>query len=129
MDYKNSMYEPSTRVPMIITAYNVPEFEGGGGQVITVPTSHLDILPTLVREALVVSPAVWGPWEWLCHALWVSTVPRCFLLVPRIRKLCLVGAVAAGACAGGPGRWDTAGVRPWQLSEAVPGGAVPPDAC
>ncbi len=46
-NWKNSMYEPSVRVPLIITPYNVPGL--AGGQVVTVPTSHLDILPTLVR--------------------------------------------------------------------------------
>jgi arylsulfatase A-like enzyme len=50
MDYKNSLYDPSSRVPLVISAYGVPGFNGAGSAVTNI-TSHVDILPTLVDIA------------------------------------------------------------------------------
>ena len=48
-DFKNSLREPSTRVPMVIASWGVPEFAGTLGSVLTNLTSHLDVLPTIAE--------------------------------------------------------------------------------
>ena len=48
-DFKNSLREPSTRVPMVIASWGVPEFEGTRGSVVTNLTSHIDVLPTIAE--------------------------------------------------------------------------------
>jgi len=47
-DFKNSMYEPATRVPLIIAGFNVTNFNVPTNTVVTNFTSHIDIFPTLV---------------------------------------------------------------------------------
>ena len=47
-DYKNSGYEPSSRVPMIMVPFGVPAMSGAAGRVISAITSHVDVLPTIV---------------------------------------------------------------------------------
>ena len=51
MDYKNSMREPSLRVPLIVTPFGVPALSSGVGRVVVNVTSHIDILPTLLDLA------------------------------------------------------------------------------
>jgi arylsulfatase A-like enzyme len=59
-DYKNSMYEPSARVPLLMKAYNVSWLPPRTG-VVTNVTSHIDILPTLAEIAgAALPPAVRG---------------------------------------------------------------------
>jgi arylsulfatase A-like enzyme len=48
-DFKNSLREPSVRIPMVIASWGVPEFEGSRGTVVTNLTSHLDVLPTIAE--------------------------------------------------------------------------------
>lgn len=48
-DLKNSMREPSVRVPLNIIPLGVSGMSGVGGRIIKNVTSHLDILPTLVE--------------------------------------------------------------------------------
>ncbi len=52
-DYKNSMYEPSSRVPLIIVPVNVSSIPAppAGGALISNITSHIDIVPTLAELA------------------------------------------------------------------------------
>ncbi len=47
-DFKNAMYEPAVRVPLIIAGYNLAA-PLPRGVVVTNMTSHLDIYPTLVE--------------------------------------------------------------------------------
>lgn len=47
-DLKNSMREPSVRVPLILMPFGVPGL-GGGGRLVSNLTSHLDIFPTLAE--------------------------------------------------------------------------------
>ena len=57
-DYKNSLLEPSSRVPLIIMPLGVagvPPPPPGGG-VVTAVTSHMDVLPTLLSAAGVPAP-------------------------------------------------------------------------
>ncbi len=74
------MYEPSTRVPLIITPFNVPEFSGGGGQVVTQLTSHVDILPTLVRWSVERVPGHACAWVCVCRRGEDGRVCVCVLL-------------------------------------------------
>jgi choline-sulfatase len=48
---KNSMYEPSSRVPLIITPFGVPDLPHVAASVIQTPTSLVDLLPTLAELA------------------------------------------------------------------------------
>jgi choline-sulfatase len=48
-DFKNSLREPSTRVPMVVASWGVPEFAGTLGSVVTNLTSHIDVLPTIAE--------------------------------------------------------------------------------
>ena len=48
-DFKNSLREPSVRIPMVIASWGVPAFEGTRGSVVTNLTSHLDVLPTIAE--------------------------------------------------------------------------------
>lgn len=57
MDFKNSLREGSSRVPLVMTPYGVPAFEGVAGRVVTNFTSHIDILPTLMELAGAAIPA------------------------------------------------------------------------
>ena len=47
-DYKNSAYEASSRVPLLIVPFGVPAMAGAAGRIVNVVTSHVDILPTIV---------------------------------------------------------------------------------
>ncbi len=51
MDYKNSLREPSVRVPLIIAPFNVPGLSAAAGATVTQLTSHIDILPTIMDLA------------------------------------------------------------------------------
>lgn len=57
MDYKNSLREPSVRVPLVIAPFNVPRFPASAGTTVTALTSHVDILPTLMDLAGAATPA------------------------------------------------------------------------
>jgi arylsulfatase A-like enzyme len=48
-DFKNSLREPSVRVPMVIASWGVPAFEATRGNIVTNLTSHLDVLPTIAE--------------------------------------------------------------------------------
>lgn len=50
-DFKNSMYEPAVRVPLIITGYNVTQYSIPTDTVVKNFTSHIDIFPTLMDIA------------------------------------------------------------------------------
>ena len=57
MDYKNNLRSPSVQVPLIIAPFNVPRFPSSAGMTVTAPTSHIDILPTLMDLAGAATPA------------------------------------------------------------------------
>ena len=57
-DYKNSLLEPASRVPLLIMPVGIPGVPPPppGGGLVTAPTSHMDILPTLLAAAGVSPP-------------------------------------------------------------------------
>ena len=52
-DYKNSLREPSTRVPLVIAPYGraAQQWPDAAGSVVTALTSHVDIVPTIAELA------------------------------------------------------------------------------
>ena len=58
-DLKNSLREPSVRVPMLILPFGIPGLAPGSGRTVANLTSHLDVFPTLA-EAMGVPEAALG---------------------------------------------------------------------
>jgi len=56
-DLKSSLREPSARVPLVVVPFGVPGMGAAAGRVVTAPTSHLDVLPTLAELAGARAPA------------------------------------------------------------------------
>ena len=85
---KNSMYEPSTRIPLIIAPYGSAKatYPGAAGAVVTALSSHIDVAPT-VMELVGASPSA------LPGARGSSLVP--FLVSPPLRSPELSARAAA----------------------------------